>query len=283
MKTLASFIIFSLLLQVTFAQKLADINGVKISYEEAGSGEAVIFIHGMSLDKRVWEPQWSAFSKLFRVVRYDVRGMGQSSRVTNTHNPTEDLQQLMDLLKIDKAILIGHSMGGNIALNFAIKHPERVKKIISVDAIIDGFANRTPELIQIFKEVIDTTLEKGWAVAQKIWLRSALFKLYLADNSSKALIEKIISEYHGDHFYNRSWAPTYGEPTTAASLSNIKAPVLIMTGEKDEKTLLLVADLLHSNISANKKIVLAGAGHFPNLDKPGEFNKACIDFISSSH
>jgi 3-oxoadipate enol-lactonase len=279
MKVAGSILAFLFLFQISLAQTFADINGVKISYETAGNGEAVIFIHGMSLDKRMWEPQWTNFSKLFRVVRYDVRGMGQSTKVNSTHNPTEDLKQLMDFLKIDKAILIGHSMGGNIALNFAIKHPDRVKKIISVDAIIDGFANRTPGLNRIFKEVIDTTREKGWAAGQKIWLQSALIRLYDADSSSKALLKKIISEYNGDHFYNRSWAPTYGEPSTAASLNNIKAPVLIVTGSKDEQTLLLVADLLHSKIPSNKKIEIEGAGHFPNLDKPAEFNKVCISFI----
>ena len=261
------------------AQHTAEINGKQINYETAGRGEAVIFIHGMSLDKRMWDKQWKTFSEKFRVVRYDVRGFGKSTRVTATHNPVEDLKALMDFLKIDKASLIGHSMGGNIALNFAIKHPERVSKIISVDAIIDGFANRTPELTQLFKEVIDSTREKGWQVAKKIWLRSPLFKLYHADSNSQALIEKIVSEYHGDHFYNRSWAPVYGEPSTAASLLQIKAPVLIITGEKEERTLLLGADLLHDKIVSNKKLVLSGSGHFPNLDAPGDFNKACIAFI----
>jgi 3-oxoadipate enol-lactonase len=283
MKKMASLIALSLAFQFVFAQNsvtaFADINGARINYETAGSGDAVIFIHGMSLDSRIWEKQWKVFSASFRVIRYDVRGFGQSSRVNATHNPGEDLKALMDFLKIEKATLVGHSMGGNIALNFSIKYPERVKKIISVDAIIDGFTNRTPELNQIFKEVIDTTREKGWQEAKKIWLRSPLFKLYLADKSSRTLIEKIVSEYHGDHFSNRGWTPTYGEPYTATSLAQIKVPVLIITGEKDERTLLLVADLLHDKIATNKKIVFNGAGHFPNLDKPGEFNKACISFI----
>jgi 3-oxoadipate enol-lactonase len=279
-KAILSITLFLLYL-ATPAQKntFADINGLKINYQEAGSGEAVIFIHGMSLDNRFWDKQWKIFSESFRVIRYDVRGFGQSTRVTATHNPTEDLLALMDLLKIEKATLIGHSMGGNIALNMAIRYPERIKKIIAVDAIIDGFANRTPELNQIFKTVIDTTREKGWQAAKKIWLASPLFKLYTADRNSEALIQKIVSEYHGDHFYNRAWAPGFGEPSTAAALTNIKAPVLIITGEKDERTLLLVADMLHDKIIINKKIVFSGAGHFPNLDKPGEFNKACIGFI----
>jgi 3-oxoadipate enol-lactonase len=283
MKKIGTCIAVLLFVQIAGARQntngFAEINNSRIYYETAGAGEPVIFIHGMSLDSRVWDPQWKAFAEAFRVIRYDVRGFGKSARVTATHNPTEDLKLLMDFLNIKKAALIGHSMGGNIALNFAIKYPGYVKKIIAADAIVDGFSNRTPELNQIFKTVIDTTRERGWKSGQAIWLRSALFKLYLGDSVALHLLHKIVAEYHADHFYNRSWMPSYGEPATIELLTQVKSPVFIITGEKDEQTLVLVADLLHQKLADNRRLVMPGAGHFPNLDKPDEFNKRCIDFI----
>jgi pimeloyl-ACP methyl ester carboxylesterase len=283
MKKIRTCIAFLIFVQIAGARQtnsgFAEINATRIYYETAGAGEPVIFIHGMALDSRVWNPQWEAFAKAFRVIRYDVRGFGKSGRVTATHNPTEDLKLLMDFLNIKKATLIGHSMGGNIALNFAVKHPGYVKKVIAADAIVDGFANRTPELNQIFKTVTDTTREKGWKHGQAIWLRSSLFQLYLGDSACLRLLHNIVGEYHGDHFYNRSWAPSYGEPATIELLTQVKSPVLIITGEKDEQTLVLVADLLHQKLTDNRKLVMVGAGHFPNLDKPDEFNKLCMEFI----
>lgn len=259
---------------------MAPVNGTRLYYEMAGAGETVVFIHGMALDNRLWDSQWSSFAKKYKVIRYDVRGFGQSSRAHDPHNPTEDLKALLDYLKIDKAHLVGFSMGGTIALNFAAHYPERVNKIVAVDADIDGFTNYTPELKGTFDKIIYLASHQGWHdEEQEVWLRSRLMRLYAADNRAIINLSEITADYNGDHFINPRINPTFGTPATLELLPNIKSPTLVIIGEKDEESIHRIGLVLTEKIPAAQKIIIKDAGHLSNMDKPKVFNKTVMQFL----
>jgi 3-oxoadipate enol-lactonase len=284
MRVLVFLILLSFSGSIIFAQipssGMAPVNGTRLYYEMAGAGETVVFIHGMALDNRLWDSQWSSFSKKYKVIRYDVRGFGQSDRAHDPHNPTEDLKALLDYLKIDKAHLIGFSMGGNIALNFAANYPERVNKIVAVDADLDGFTNYTPELKGTFDKIIYLASHQGWHdEEQEVWLRSRLMRLYAADNRAIINLSEITADYHGDHFINPRINPNFGTPTTLELLPNIKASTLVIIGEKDEESIHRIGRVLTEKIPAAQKIIIKDAGHLSNLDKPKVFNKTVMQFL----
>ncbi len=257
-----------------------ELNGARIHYEVAGQGQPVVFIHGFSLDSRMWDAQWNALAKRFKVIRYDIRGFGQSARVQAPHAPADDLKALLDHLKIDKAHLVGLSMGANIALNFAARHPERVLRVVAADPNLDGFMDYTPELFAAFGQVFGLSAQHGWGKeAQEAWLNTPLLKLYTADTSMVAILQRMISEYNGDQFLNPGLAPDYGKPSTVELLSVIKAPVLVLVGEKDEESIQRIANLVAQKVPQAQKQMLKGAGHLSNMDHPKAFNKAIMRFL----
>jgi pimeloyl-ACP methyl ester carboxylesterase len=113
--------------------------GGELYYEAEGDGVAVVLVHGLALDARMWDDQVPALKDIARVVRYDVRGFGRSSRDADTsYSHAEDLWRLLDHLEIDTAVLVGLSMGGRIVVEATLAAPERVRALVLLDAVLDG-------------------------------------------------------------------------------------------------------------------------------------------------
>lgn len=117
----------------------APIRDARLYYEQVGKGPDVVLIHGFTLDRRMWDSQVPALAEHFRVTRYDVRGFGRSIPVVGPHDPTADLRSLLDHLKIRQAHIVGMSMGGSIAIDFALSQPERVARLVLIGADMSGF------------------------------------------------------------------------------------------------------------------------------------------------
>ena len=119
-------------------EQFADVNGIKICYDIHGDGDPVILIHGFSDRKEHWRAQVGTLSKHFKVIRMDNRGAGKSDRPDGDYTMEDyasDIAGLMDSLGIEKSHIIGHSLGGMIAQNFAILYPNRVDKLILINTI----------------------------------------------------------------------------------------------------------------------------------------------------
>jgi pimeloyl-ACP methyl ester carboxylesterase len=117
----------------------AKVNGIKICYEERGEGFPVFLVHGFTGNKEGWIGQWIPLSEHFRVLRFDNRNGGCSDRpnIPNTLDMlADDINGLMDYLKIDKAHIIGWSMGGIIVQKFAVKYPNRIEKLVLINTVM---------------------------------------------------------------------------------------------------------------------------------------------------
>src|SRR5712691_3775284 len=117
---------------------IAYVNGTSLYYELAGKGPAVVLVHGGLVDSRLWDDQMKAFSKSYHVVRYDLRGFGRSRAATDPFSHIEDLRAVLDFLKIERATVIGLSLGGIIAADFTLEYPERVERLVLVGAGLRG-------------------------------------------------------------------------------------------------------------------------------------------------
>ncbi|MDO8632514.1 MAG: alpha/beta fold hydrolase, partial [Phycisphaerales bacterium] len=111
----------------------------KLYYEAAGDGPPVVLIHGGQMDLRIWDEQVALLSPNHRVIRYDVRGYGRSPAPQKVYANHEDLAAVLDQLGLHRATLVGLSLGGGIAIDFAISYPDRVEKLVAVAPGLSGF------------------------------------------------------------------------------------------------------------------------------------------------
>lgn len=111
----------------------------QIHYEEMGEGKSLAMIHGGLLDRHMWNDQFATFAATNRVIRYDTRGHGLSKAPAGDYSHHEDLRKLLEEIKVDKAAIMGLSLGGYIAVDFALAYPERVSALILVAPRLTGY------------------------------------------------------------------------------------------------------------------------------------------------
>ena len=154
-------------------------NGIVTFFEDDGDGEPVVLIHGHSLDGRMWAYQVPALVEAgFRAVRHESAGTGgRRSRRRGTRGRTmpADLAELLDHLNVERAHVVGLSMGGGIALQFALDYPERVLSLTLVDSALPGFgySDAIGSTIQALREAVQA--EGVWPAFQRLWLTHPLF------------------------------------------------------------------------------------------------------------
>jgi pimeloyl-ACP methyl ester carboxylesterase len=117
----------------------APVPGGELYYEESGEGPAVVLGHAGIADHTMWDAQVDPFSERYRVVRYDLRGFGRSSTPETDYAPHDDVRALLAHLNIDRAAVVGVSMSGGIAVDFALAHPEMLWALVPVAAGMDGY------------------------------------------------------------------------------------------------------------------------------------------------
>lgn len=245
------------------------VNG--IHYEVAGSGPAVVLIHGGGLDSRMWDDQFSELARTHRVVRYDVRGFGRSEAPSEPFSHVDDLASLLDLLGIESASLVGLSLGGGIALNFALVHPDRAARLLLVGPAVPGssFGPEEPERFQRIGRLIGEgqTLE-----AVDEWLGSIHMAAAMANERIAARIRQIATDNH------RSWQAGGPQsrpvvPPAAMRLGEIRAPTALLVGESDDRSVRQQASLVAAGVTRASIEFVPGAGHIVNLEAPEVFSR----------
>jgi len=253
-----------------------DVNGTRLYYETAGEGPAVVLVHGGLVDSRLWDDQMKAFAKHHRVVRYDLRGFGRSAAAPQPFSHIEDLRALMDFLKIERATVVGLSLGGIIAADFALEHPERVDRLVLVGAGLRG--DKQPPDKDALKAYEAAT--KGMAEEfVNITMKSGLYTTVRERTPAYTRLRQMMLE-------NFKALPTfapgflkYPAQPTIERLGQIKAPTLVIIGSDDAQSLKNVADTLAAGIPGARKVVIPGASHHPPVERPNEFNKAVLSFL----
>ena len=260
----------------TTVQNFAEVNGTRLSYEIAGKGPAVILIHGGLVDSRLWDDQMKDFSKQCRVVRYDLRGFGKSADASEAFSHIEDLRALLDFLKIERATLVGLSLGGIIAADFALEYPQRVDRLVLVGPGLRGDKQPPP------KEAVAAweAASRGAEPFAEATMRGGLY----SGVQPRTVVYTRLRQMLLDNFKAvSSFRPgflKYPEPPTIERLENIKTPTLVVIGSRDAPNLKNIADLLAQKIPGARKVVINEASHHPPVEQPKQFNKVVLDFIT---
>jgi 3-oxoadipate enol-lactonase len=247
--------------------------GAKLYYEEKGSGNPLIFLHGASLDMRQWDRQADYFSKMYRVVTMDARGHGKSTLPPGPVSPDvfwQDVIALMDFLKIEKAVICGLSMGGHVALQVAINAAERVNGIILIGTICTNKFN-------LFERVSVPINRFSLKLMPMKWLAWSIgISLARKNAAAKAYIQDVVGSLDHDAF-NRVWkAITSME--SRAGLSQIKCPTLILIGDRDTLTK-RQQQFIHLSIPGSQLVTVKNAHHCTNLDNPEQVEYEIEKFL----
>jgi pimeloyl-ACP methyl ester carboxylesterase len=255
----------------------AEINGTKIYYEVAGVGHPLVLIHGGQMDSRMWDEQFQLFSKTYRVVRYDVRGYGKSPASKNVYASEDDLAALLKFLKMEKAYVVGLSLGGRIAIDFALAHPEMTDGIVPVAPGLSGFHfSDDPSEWNLLRAVQSGDSAK----AADYWLQTG----YMAPAMENPKVAPRLRQLSLENVHENLDNPlleTIPNPPAIERLPQIKAPTLILVGNRDVADIHEICGLLRARIPGAKEIVIEGSGHIVNMEKPEEFNRAVLDFLGS--
>jgi len=260
-------------------------NGTRLFYEVAGEGEPVVFLHGFALDSRMWDAQFAALAARYRVIRYDLRGFGRSGepRVGSQYSHFDDLVALLDRLGVSApAHLIGQGMGGRYALEFALLHPDRVKSLVLLDPVVDGWA-WSREWLEAYMPVFEAGRSGNAEAAKEAWRTHPLFASLrgkTADPRAYARFVQMVDDYSGWHFVHIDPAQRIA-PTALKQLDRVHVPVLILVGEHDWADFQRIADRLARGIAGAQRVVLPGAGHLGNMEIPDEVNRRIADFLAS--
>ncbi|MCA9837687.1 MAG: alpha/beta fold hydrolase [Trueperaceae bacterium] len=250
------------------------LNGTELWLESTGRGQALVFIHGFSLDARMWDAQLEAFKADHQLVRYDLRGFGRSALPNEAYRHSEDLLAILNYLQLQKVTLIGLSLGGGVALDVALTYPDRLEALVLADSIIDGFG--FSEKWRSTNKAIWTAGKTDIELAKSLWLNHELFES-VNQSSAAQEFKQILADYSGWHWQNKD-PQLYTKPAAVERLEDIKLPTLILIGEKDISDFQQIAEVL-STLPKAQKVVIPEAGHMTNMENPQTFNQKIRDFL----
>jgi pimeloyl-ACP methyl ester carboxylesterase len=258
--------------------QVVEVNGTKLSARVYGSGaHPIVFLQGAQLPCEMWEEQAQAFAREHLVVLYDVRGFGKSGPTGEPFAHENDLRALLDALAIDRATLVGLSLGGRIAVEFAIEHPERVEALVLVGAGLTGFPYEEPD--PPWRQRIHAAIEaKDGRRAAEAWLGSGYMEPAMADPEVAPRVRELALANAGAWLQPDSEVPP--DPPAIRRLADVRCPTLVVVGSRDVPKILAIADHLEREIPGAHKSVMTGCGHVPNLERPAEFDKIVRGFLA---
>jgi pimeloyl-ACP methyl ester carboxylesterase len=249
----------------------------ELAVEVAGRGHPVILIHGWGVDRRMWAHQLAAFRRQFTTITYDRRGCGQTTAPADYLLELEDIDTLLDSLKLKSAGLVGMSQGGRLAMRYAITRPSRVTGLVVQAAPLDD----SPAPLASDSAVLPLSrfadlLRRGdrATLAREL----AAHPLMSAGNSQvQAEIDAMTKDYRGEDLLRASAAQE--QPLHAADLAGVRARTLVITGSNEVLWLRRMADRIARNIPAARRRVIRGGGHFVNMTHVGDYNRCVTEFL----
>ncbi len=261
---------------------IAEVNGTKLAYEIAGEGHPLVLLHGGLIDKRGWDDQFATFAQHYKVIRYDMRAFGDSAVPTESFSLLDDLHSLLTFLNIDSTYLLGLSMGGSLAIDYTLAHPERIDALVAVAASVSG--NQPPELLQRQIEEVDAALESSDVelaveLENRIWTDGP----NRAPDQVNPTVRARVHEMNRNNYRLQTNIPSPHEPEKTAidRLSEIRVPTLIIVGDQDVEHVQKTAVLLADTIVGAKKVVITNTAHHLHMEEPEQFNQIVLNFLDT--
>jgi 3-oxoadipate enol-lactonase len=247
--------------------------GARLRYRDEGRGDAVIFVHGWTLDLDMWEPQVAALSDAYRIIRFDRRGHGLSSGRPSLSQDLADLHALCRHLGLRHTAMVGMSQGARSALNFSSGSPATISCLILDGPPRIGASGAQDIPYDSYRAL---AREHGMDAFRQEWAQHPLAALRTRDRRAHELVAQMIARYPG---HDLTDVPTEGSAAVPSIPANIHMPVLLIGGEFDLDSRKTAASELASQFPQAERVQIPGAGHLCNLDDPAAYNAAIRKFL----
>jgi 3-oxoadipate enol-lactonase len=263
-----------------------DVTGGKISYEASGRGPPIVLLHEGIADRRMWDREFARLARDHRVARYDLRGYGASPPATAEYSPVDDLVALLDHLGLVRPLVVGPSVGGKIALDLTLEHPERVGGLLLIAPGYSGMDyDHVPGGKATFErdERLSKAAADAWGGGDLATATEQLRQLWASSLTGPALelFKTMVRENAAEVFEDRSSRHETRKGAPAASrLSEILVPTRILVGDQDNPAMPHLAEFLARGIAGSRVHVIPGADHLLNLSRPDAFDLAVRESVA---
>jgi len=281
----------------------AAVNGVTLYYEEAGSGNPLLFVHGIPTDYRAWTAQIKEFAGTFRTVTCSRRYAAPNDRSgdlldSTVGNNAADLKALIEKLGLAPVNLVGHSYGAFATAVLAADHPDLVRSLVLVEAAVStmlvtneksiaqmlGLLFRYPSVALSARRFQSRSLHPSLRALKQGQLRTATELMVDGIQDKPGAFGQLDDETRQMMLDN---GRTIGELNTKfprftrTEAARIACKTLVLNGERSPKWLRKIGELLASSISGSSRVTIPGSAHFPHMEKPAEFNGELLKFFAS--
>jgi pimeloyl-ACP methyl ester carboxylesterase len=256
----------------------ADVGGVRVHYEEAGSGDALVLLHAFPLSADLWAPQLAAPPAGWHVIALDFRGFGASTDTGARHVDThaDDVLKLLDHLGLDRVVLGGLSMGGYVAFAIAKRVSDRLRALVLVDTRAEA---DTPDGREARVRMQQTVREGGARAIAEAWVPRLLGPTTLEKRPDVVTRVRSIIEGTAPQAIDDALECLKTRPDATGLLSFLTVPALIVVGAEDGLTPVSMSEAMHRALPRSTLVVLPDAGHLASLEQPELFSRALADFL----
>jgi len=257
---------------------VAPVRGTRLFYQMVGTGPPLVLIHGFALDSRMWDGQMGALATRHQVIRYDMRGFGRSALPEEaSYTAAGDLKALLEYLGVETAAILGLSLGGGVAADFALTYPDAMRALVLVDANVGGWEWSSGWNERV-GAVWSAGKELGIEAAKERWLALPLFLPALKQPNLARRLTRMVSDYSGWHWLHDD-PQQHLNPPAIQRLGSITAPTLIILGEQDEPDFHAIAVAFQRGIPHAEIVTIPGAGHMANMEAVERFNDIVLRFL----
>jgi pimeloyl-ACP methyl ester carboxylesterase len=251
-------------------------NGATLVVQTEGAGDPVVLVHGFADDRRSWDHIAKGLSRERLVVRYDLRGYGESTESGQVRfRHSQDLQLVLDTLQITRCDLVGVSMGGGIALNLALDSPERVRRLILISPALVGWHWSDPWRSQ-WMRIREAAANQDMSQARELWWNHPVFSTSRTHPAASEILHRAISQYSGKHWLRDNEERALPD---VDRLHRLCVPTLLITGARDVEDFRVIADLIEAAAPQVTRFDIDGAGHLPHLEHPSEVLEQLSRFL----
>jgi pimeloyl-ACP methyl ester carboxylesterase len=267
-----------------------DVGSKELYYDEAGTGPALVLLHEGVADSSMWDDHVAALARRRRVIRYDQPGYGRSPLPPGPFSDVRDLDALLDGLGVDRASLVGASMGGRIALEYALEHPDRIDALVLVapglrDHDWSGELQRVDEQEEALVDAGD--LEGAADLAVRVWVDGPRRRPEQVDASVRERVREMNLRAYAVQVRAFAADEPPGpverlDPPASARLSEVRAPTLVVVPDADQPDIIAISERLAAGIPGARKVVFEGVAHLLPMERPAEFVQTVLDFLDEA-
>ncbi len=234
-----------------------------------------MLLHGFALDSRMWRRQVEAFRGDYRVVTLDLPGFGPQAREVGEVEPAAEIGRALDVARLKKAHLVASSYGASVAIDYAFQHPERVASLVLSAPMLLGRRMG----IDAWARCVSLANDGDRATAAEVWLDDPLFETLRQEEELFEEVRQIVLDYGGHHWTGKV-SSVWSEPDPIPRLKELKVPTLIISGEQDLPSFMLMAEAYAKALPHARREIVQGAGHHVSLEASDIFNDLVRGFLA---